>query len=167
MIKRTINSYLSAMKHRSALLSMFEDATSFEIFGMQVLRKNDMIFSIFENEEIFKKSYFSFIRHQGTVLYGSCVGKILAHSKEITLLRVENNGEKLEASSIFSEEKIDLTRFSVFIGSDSTVLDTSLFCSFYLNGKNCNNKSFLVLVDGYSLFFLQRKKFFCLCGIKL
>jgi len=46
MIKRTINSYLSAMKHRSALLSMFEDATSFEIFGMQVLRKNDMIFSI-------------------------------------------------------------------------------------------------------------------------
>lgn len=168
MLKLCVNNYLSVMKHRAKLLSMFKDGKQSEILGLNVLRKENLFFTIFNDEIDFKKAYLSFIRKPCLMLWGGCVEKFLIYdNKSYELLNVVWKSDIIEVSSIFSDLKIDIFDYSYYRGINETLLDTALFHNFYLNAKNCNNTSLLVLLDGYNLFFLKRKNLLCLCGLQL
>lgn len=169
MLKISTNNYLSVMKHRAKLISMFELGTKIDFFGLSVLQKENLFFTLFKDEEDFKKAYFSFIKIPCLMFWGKCIERLSDYDnkKSYELLNVIYKDKTIEVSSIFNDKKIDLYDLSFFKELREASIDTALFHNFYLNGKNYNSNSLLVLLDGYNLFFLKRKNFFCLCGLQL
>ena len=168
MLKLSSNNYLSVMKHRAKLLSMFKDSQMTEILGLNVGIKDNLFFSVFPNEETFKKAYLSFVRKPSLILWGGCIEKLSNYdSKSYELLNVTYENNEIEVSSIFSDIKIDLSPFLYYSGINETFLDTSLLHNFSLNRKNCNNSSLLILLDKHNLFFLRRRNFLCVCGVAI
>ena len=156
------------MKHRAKLLSMFKDSQMTEILGLNVGVKDNLFFSVFPNEETFKKAYLSFVRKPSLILWGSCIEKLSNYdSKSYELLNVTYENNEIEVSSIFSDIKINLSPFLYYSSINETFLDTSLLHNFSLNRKNCNNNSLLILLDKHNLFFLRRRNFLCACGVTI
>lgn len=168
MLKLSSNNYLSVMKHRAKLLSMFKDSQMTEILGLNVGIKDNLFFSVFPNEETFKKAYLSFVRKPSLILWGGCIEKLSNYdSKSYELLNVTCENNEIEVSSIFSDIKINLSPFLYYSSINETLLDTSLLHNFSLNRKNCNNNSLLILLDKHNLFFIRRRNFLCVCGVAI